>query len=55
MHAFDADRFMYDETGSFKQWFTAESANEYYKRIACYIKQYQQYTDKRVGLNVRFL
>ncbi|XP_032456855.1 neprilysin-2-like isoform X2 [Nasonia vitripennis] len=52
MHAFDTDMYIFDETGSIKQWYTDKSANEYINRTECYVQQYERYVDQQTGLTV---
>lgn len=53
MHAYDWGNFKYDQTGSLRQWYSNESAAEYRRRLDCFEKQYDEFRDENVDLNVR--
>ncbi|OXU18458.1 hypothetical protein TSAR_003726 [Trichomalopsis sarcophagae] len=52
VHALDTDMYIFDETGSIKQWYTDKSANEYINRTECYVQQYERYVDQQTGLTL---
>lgn len=52
MHAYDSSNVLFDETGSFRPWFTKPVQKEYEDRVQCLIDQYNNYTDKMLNLEV---
>lgn len=45
----------YDKDGNLKQWWSDSVINRFKDKARCIIEQYNNYTVKEVGLNVRTL
>ncbi|OXU31078.1 hypothetical protein TSAR_014235 [Trichomalopsis sarcophagae] len=52
MHAYDSSNVRFDETGSYRLWFTKPVQKQYENRVQCLIDQYGNYTDKILNLEV---
>ncbi|XP_008211047.1 neprilysin-2-like isoform X2 [Nasonia vitripennis] len=52
MHAYDARRYIYDETGSLNPWMEKKSREEFKNRIRCFEDQYSNLTDSDSGIHV---
>ena len=42
----------YDVNGNLLDWWKEEAREKYIKKVKCIIKQYANYTDKKVGMKV---
>lgn len=53
-HGFDDIGNQYDKDGNVVDWWNSFTKDEFKKKTECIIQQYNNFTDKEVGQNVRF-
>lgn len=51
-HGFDDEGSQYDFEGNLKDWWNAETKNQFFGMAKCIIEQYGNYTDSKSNLSV---
>lgn len=54
MHAFDSRNIEFDASGRNKSWISPKAAEEYQRKVDCFVDQYSKYVDKTISKKVSY-